>query len=667
MADQGSIANLKQNIDDNIYQNTAKEITGGKMNTVLQNIVDTLTKNGFKYLGIANPTTNPGIPDQDVYYWAFEPGIYSNFNGYELFDGELVIFKYHTNWQADVIDIVNDLLFRYKSEPISRISRLTGKRFDSSGNIVDQSYFAIDLFSVQAGDIYKLVGTTISPTNSYEYVIYNSTTTQNSTTAIVVGPSMVEDFTADLKIPTGGVILAVQSYVSNEKIVTTKYKSIFTYIDQLANSLSDEIETTDEELFGEHLIGVSATRENGYHIRYNGEIMANEYGSIYRIAVNAGEKYRITQANQIGSTGQYTYAVYSNSTPNTDSLLLIGPEFNSPMTADITIPENGVLLVWGRVINYTQTVQKYEKYSRITAIEEEMATKRLFLQYDSNGVKVNQKYSNQYDIQYWLRQFGVNNLLQLYAHGFISNETVLVSQSDPASYTTSGSDWIGPYIMSALENPTSENIGFTGGCHGSNGDQTGDPTAETLDIKVYADNRLVSSGTTIVCDDVRVVVTNRIHGGNTNGVNGRNILEEIVTYHFKNNKIYVSVCSQALEDLRVSTYYGMQMNNYNQSAMFFGKNTKAGTFTPSTSFAEKTFLGVGTDANGRMCSMHLESVGLGCNEHTDTSKYCFTSGAKMYYSLINSNNTLTLNANEKMYWAGWYQFTDVLKLDELTN
>lgn len=52
MADQGSIANLKQNIDDNIYQNTDYDITGGRMNTVLQNIVDTLKFNGRDFFNV---------------------------------------------------------------------------------------------------------------------------------------------------------------------------------------------------------------------------------------------------------------------------------------------------------------------------------------------------------------------------------------------------------------------------------------------------------------------------------------------------------------------------------------------------------------------------------------------------------------------------------------
>lgn len=52
MADQGSIANLKQNINENIYDNTDYDITGGRMNTVLQNIVDTLEFNGRDFFNV---------------------------------------------------------------------------------------------------------------------------------------------------------------------------------------------------------------------------------------------------------------------------------------------------------------------------------------------------------------------------------------------------------------------------------------------------------------------------------------------------------------------------------------------------------------------------------------------------------------------------------------
>lgn len=665
-------SSLKATINANIKTNGNQEITGSVMNSVLNAMVNSLGA-GYQFIGVATPN-NPGsaqTTDYKCFYLATTPGTYTYLGNLVVADGEVAILKWDTSWTKEVTGIattehVDDLVLKAQKVQVSKISRISNKRIDSTGNMLEQQYFAIDIYSVSPGEIYNLMSLNGTPSNAWQYAIYNSESTYDSTTCIGVGEPFNEPFEKDVTIPEGGVILAVQANVSGERITTTKYQSLQTILEQVKTSLEDEIETTDGELFGEELVGVTAERETGYAINHNGKVVANEYGSIYRKSVNAGEKYHIYQPNSVGSTGQYSYAIYNSTTPSTASLLQIGAEINAPMEVDVTIPEGGVLLIWGRVINHSVIVSQYVSYSRITRLEESSANKRLYLKYDSNGVKVNQKYSASYDIQYWLKRFGVNTLMQLYAHGFVSNAEPGTSQSDPATYITSGSDWIGPYIMSALQNPTGGSDSFTGGCHGSNGDETGDPTAETLDVKVYADNRLVAEDSTLFCDDVRVVVKNRIRAGNTQGASGRYVLEEIVTYHFKNNKIYVSVVSEALEGLRITTYYGMQMNNYYQSAIFFGDTTKIGTFTPSTSFPEKCFLGIGTDANGRLCSMHMESVGLGRNAHTDTNKYCFTSGAKMYYSLINPGNPLPMDAGDKCYWAGWYEFSDIAKIDELT-
>lgn len=48
--------------------------------------------------GIATPTTNPGTPDGPVFYIAAEPGIYPNFNGISVADGEAVILEWKESW-----------------------------------------------------------------------------------------------------------------------------------------------------------------------------------------------------------------------------------------------------------------------------------------------------------------------------------------------------------------------------------------------------------------------------------------------------------------------------------------------------------------------------------------------------------------------------------------
>lgn len=93
--------NLKALVNAKVYENTEQEITGEGLNEVLQSIVASLKK-GYQFVGIATPTTNPGTPDQNVFYIASESGTYSNFGGLAVSDGEVAIFKYNGTWTKEV-------------------------------------------------------------------------------------------------------------------------------------------------------------------------------------------------------------------------------------------------------------------------------------------------------------------------------------------------------------------------------------------------------------------------------------------------------------------------------------------------------------------------------------------------------------------------------------
>ena len=60
------------------------------------------TTNGYLFMGVATPTTNPGTPDQKVFYIASESGTYPNFGGLTVSDGEVAILKYNGTWTKDV-------------------------------------------------------------------------------------------------------------------------------------------------------------------------------------------------------------------------------------------------------------------------------------------------------------------------------------------------------------------------------------------------------------------------------------------------------------------------------------------------------------------------------------------------------------------------------------
>ena len=68
-------------------------VTIGKLEPSIQSLITNISKNA-SFAGIATPTTNPGTPDGPVFYLATKQGIYSNFSGIELTEGESAILQW---------------------------------------------------------------------------------------------------------------------------------------------------------------------------------------------------------------------------------------------------------------------------------------------------------------------------------------------------------------------------------------------------------------------------------------------------------------------------------------------------------------------------------------------------------------------------------------------
>ncbi len=95
--------NLKTAIADVIKTNGNQEITGYLLQQELFRIVDQLGAS-FGYLGIAIPTTDPGVQDGNVFYFAKTAGTYVNFDNIELTDGKLYILsKMNGAWSSTVL------------------------------------------------------------------------------------------------------------------------------------------------------------------------------------------------------------------------------------------------------------------------------------------------------------------------------------------------------------------------------------------------------------------------------------------------------------------------------------------------------------------------------------------------------------------------------------
>lgn len=93
----GNYEQLKQAVADVIKTNGNQEITGAIMQNTLLSIISTVGSNAT-FAGIATPTTNPGTPDQNIFYLAAQPGVYSYFGGVELTNQVILFANKNGNW-----------------------------------------------------------------------------------------------------------------------------------------------------------------------------------------------------------------------------------------------------------------------------------------------------------------------------------------------------------------------------------------------------------------------------------------------------------------------------------------------------------------------------------------------------------------------------------------
>lgn len=95
-------ATLKAGIQQYIKENHNNDITGNLLQQQLLAMVNSLGA-GYQYMGSATPSTNPGTPDQNVFYFATVSGTYTNFGGIVVGDNEFAILKYNGSWSKDSV------------------------------------------------------------------------------------------------------------------------------------------------------------------------------------------------------------------------------------------------------------------------------------------------------------------------------------------------------------------------------------------------------------------------------------------------------------------------------------------------------------------------------------------------------------------------------------
>lgn len=143
----GNYEQLKQAVSDVIKTNGNQEITGVIMQNTLLSIISTVGNNAT-FAGIAVPETNPGMPDQNVFYIASQPGNYSNFGSIKLVDQVLIPTNKNGYW----------VKFDAGITTAAKVSELEERSNANSAYIkLTLEYIGVDMpYMIEVGRKYKL-------------------------------------------------------------------------------------------------------------------------------------------------------------------------------------------------------------------------------------------------------------------------------------------------------------------------------------------------------------------------------------------------------------------------------------------------------------------------------------------------------------------------------
>lgn len=176
-------SSLKATINANVKTNGNQEITGSVMNSVLNEMVNSLGA-GYQFMGVATPT-NPGTaqtPDYKCFYLATTPGTYTNLGGLVVADGEVALLKYDSAWTKEVTGIATAAQLNQLGKQVDGIKRtIDGTEanyanggWNANGDNAWSSawYRVLDYIPVSPGDI--IVWNPGEVNGGIALVIYNS-------------------------------------------------------------------------------------------------------------------------------------------------------------------------------------------------------------------------------------------------------------------------------------------------------------------------------------------------------------------------------------------------------------------------------------------------------------------------------------------------------------
>lgn len=344
-------------------------------------------------------------------------------------------------------------------------------------------------------------------------------------------------------------------------------------------------------------------------------------------------------------------------------------------------PSNNIPITIFKVDGNEKSAEFWEEYEGIKSAVEKGFPKYKF------GVSVGQNnaidvFTHQYDdgrdlcVSFW--QKASNNLPDFGRFCTYPNasDDVLIDKTGLTyrEINGGGTDYLSPSVVYAKNNVNGDFADFTsgkltGGWHGYNSATSGaTPTARNVSCKAFCDGKEVSVGEKVRGNDVVIDIVNRLQGSNTekSDGSGREIVEQHITIRFYDDfTVRVDCEITALEDVLYRMHYGISSPLTSGKPMHFvGCRTKRNPQIPSSAvnrcgdkncteirqYCEHDVFSMGFDTNHDLGTLYAN----------DWIHSCVMGSGKAYMVLIynegtTENDGLSLNANDKVYWSGFYR------------
>lgn len=282
----GNYEQLKQAVSAVIKANGNQKITGDILKNTLLSIISTIGSNAT-FAGVATPHTNPGTPDQNVYYFASTPGVYPNFGSITVGENVAILSNSNGTWNMLETGIASDTT-SLKNRAV--LSLITGylNAYSVDGYLIQNKTGDVsknDSFSYLIIAVYPGMKITFSKTPSNQIHFYDKYFNHLSYSAPFL----------NVTVPNDCYYIKISNIPSNEIRLNTSICDLLQQIEQNSNNAIEQV------------VFINALFKNTYN---NVEIAASEDGKYIaqngNITTGAGAQYTTPISLKKGQTIVFT-------------------------------------------------------------------------------------------------------------------------------------------------------------------------------------------------------------------------------------------------------------------------------------------------------------------------------------------------------------------------